>query len=183
MCIGIEAIDWRRATAAGLSLRDACDDDFGFLRRLYATTRASELAPVPWTTEQKAAFVAMQFDAQHSHYVKHYSGLRRLVALIEGEPVGRLYLDYWKQEIRIVDIALMPAHCGRGLGSALLGDVVSAAARLESKVSIHVEKHNPAGRLYRRLGFVHAEDKGVYDLLHWTGHAANADPDRPVTTS
>jgi hypothetical protein len=34
-------------------------------------------------------------------------------------------------------------------------------------VSIHVEKLNPAMGLYRRLGFICVEDKGVYDLMHW----------------
>ena len=34
-------------------------------------------------------------------------------------------------------------------------------------VSIHVEKQNPAMRLYKRLGFETIEDKGVYDLLEW----------------
>ena len=42
------------------------------------------------------------------------------------------------------------------------------AAAAGKDVSIHVEKFNPAMRLYRRLGFATEEDKGVYDLMRWT---------------
>jgi ribosomal protein S18 acetylase RimI-like enzyme len=153
------------AAAVGLSFRPVAEADLPFLCRLYGTTRAHELAPVPWSPEQKAAFVEMQFRAQHAHYVQHYPGAEFLVILRTGVPVGRLYLARWAREHRIVDIALLPDHCGQGLGSAVLSDIMAAAARAEKYVSIHVEKHNPAMRLYRRLGFVAVEDKGVYELL------------------
>jgi hypothetical protein len=35
-------------------------------------------------------------------------------------------------------------------------------------VTIRVERFNPALRLYERLGFSVAEDKGVYLLLEWS---------------
>jgi hypothetical protein len=43
-----------------VTLRAATPDDEPFLRRLYATTRANELALVAWTADQKTAFVEMQ---------------------------------------------------------------------------------------------------------------------------
>jgi ribosomal protein S18 acetylase RimI-like enzyme len=153
------------ATAAGLGFRPAGDDDLAFLCRLYGTTRAAELASLPWSDADKAAFVRMQFAAQHAHYTRHYPNAERLIVLHDGEPIGRLYVDRWRHEHRIVDIALLPEHCGRGLGAALLGDLIAEAEAAGKAVTIHVEKHNPATRLYRRLGFVAVEDKGVYDLM------------------
>jgi predicted GNAT family acetyltransferase len=41
------------------------------------------------------------------------------------------------------------------------------AARASKRMSIHVEKFNPARRLYDRLGFHKTEDHGVYDLMPW----------------
>ena len=35
-------------------------------------------------------------------------------------------------------------------------------------LTIHVEKNNPAMRLYRRLGFMPIGEHGVYDLMQWT---------------
>ncbi|MEQ8736991.1 MAG: GNAT family N-acetyltransferase, partial [Hoeflea sp.] len=63
---------------------------------------------------------------------------------------------------------LMPAFRGRGLGAALLRDIMEKAETVRKAVGIHVEKANPAMRLYHRLGFRTIEDKGVYDLLRWS---------------
>ena len=56
---------------------------------------------------------------------------------------------------------------GDRLGGALMRDLLDEAAAAGKAMSIHVEKYNPAMRLYRRLGFVTEEDKGVYDLMRW----------------
>ena len=156
------------AIAAGLGFRAATDDDLPFLRDLYGSTRAAELAPLAWSEAEKSAFVAMQFSAQHAHYTRHYPAAQRLIILHAGAPIGRLYVDRWEREHRVVDIALLPEHCGKGFGSAVLGDLIAEAASLAKCVTVHVEKYNPAMRLYGRLGFASVEDKGVYDLLRWS---------------
>ena len=153
------------AAALGLGFRPITDADLPFLRELYGSTRALELAPVPWTPEQKAAFIDMQFRAQHTQYMANYQGAQFLVILREDAAIGRLYLDRGAREHRIIDIALMPEHCGKGLGTALLRDVLGEAAAAGRSVTIHVEKFNPAMRLYQRLGFEKIEDAGVYDLM------------------
>jgi GNAT superfamily N-acetyltransferase len=162
---------WTRATAAGLRFRPIADADLPFLERLYGSTRMEELALTDWSDAQKAAFIKMQFEAQHAHYQKHYVGSDFLVIERAGEPIGRLYLARWKAEHRIVDIALMPAHRGSGLGTALLADLLDEAASAGKAVTIHVEKFNPAMSLYRRLGFVAAGEEGAYDLMRWEAAA------------
>ena len=142
--------------------------DLPFVAAVYASTREEELAPTGWPVEQKCAFLAHQHAAQHSHYQRHYPGAEWLVIEERGEPVGRLYLVEWETEFRIIDISLLPAARGRGLGGAILSDLLSAARAAGKTVSIHVERNNPAGRLYERLGFRQAEDKGVYLLMEWT---------------
>ena len=82
-----------------------------------------------------------------------------------GQPAGRLYVARWEDEIRIVDIALLPEFRGRGLGSALLADLMAEADAAGKPLSIHVETNNPARSLYDRLGFEVAEDRGVYLLM------------------
>lgn len=164
--------DWPRAAKAALQFRPATDDDLALLCRIYGSTRESELAPVPWTPEQKAAFIAMQFNAQHTHYRQHYPTAQWLIVLRDGVPIGRLYLDRWGGEHRIIDIALLPDYRGQGFGAALLQDVLDEAAASGSAVTIHVEHNNPAMRLYRRLGFTAVEDKGVYLLMRWTAPSA-----------
>jgi GNAT superfamily N-acetyltransferase len=163
---------WLRAATAGLSFRPITDADLPFLERLYGSTRVDELALTDWSDAQKAAFIAMQFSAQHAHYQKHYVGSDFFVIERGGEAIGRLYLARWRAEHRIVDIALLPAHRGGGLGTALLADLLDEAAAVGKAVTIHVEKFNPAMSLYRRLGFVAAGEEGAYDLMRWEPTAA-----------
>ena len=158
---------WSRAAAAGLRFRPIADTDLPFLARLYASTRMEELAVTAWSDAQKAAFLQSQFDAQHAHYQKHYAGSDFFVIEREAQAVGRLYLARWKDEHRIVDIALLPEFRRGGLGTALLSDLLDEAARAGKAVTIHVEKFNPALTLYRRLGFLAAGEEGAYDLMRW----------------
>lgn len=157
----------RRAAVLRLVLRAETGADRLFTTRLYASTRAEELAPVPWSEADKAAFLASQHDAQHDHYRQHYGGAGWFIVEHGDVPVGRLYLVRWTKEIRIIDIAFVPEARGRGFGAALLSDVMDEAATAGRAVTIHVERLNRALSLYRRLGFETIEDKGVYLLLGW----------------
>jgi ribosomal protein S18 acetylase RimI-like enzyme len=165
---------WSRAAQAGLTFRRITDADLPFLARVYASTRAEELAATSMTDAQKAAFLEQQFRAQHAHYQKHYPQADWLVTMRGGEDAGRLYIEHWPSQHRIIDIAFLPEHRGQGSGEALLRDLMDEAASAAKDVSIHVEKYNPAMRLYRRLGFVTEEDKGVYDLMRWTPESVAA---------
>lgn len=158
-------LDKEAGIHADVSLRPIRDEDREFLFLVYAGTREEELAPVPWTPEQKEAFLRMQFDAQHAYYQEHYAGADFDVVLADGEPVGRLYLARWTREHRIVDIAILPGQRGRGLGSELLRRILAEADGAGKPVTIHVEMHNPVRRLYDRLGFVPVEERGVYLLM------------------
>jgi ribosomal protein S18 acetylase RimI-like enzyme len=158
---------WTRAADAGLAFRPVTGGDLPLLRRIYASTRTEELSVVPWSPAEKTAFLESQFDAQHAHYRRHYPAADFLVIGRAGADVGRLYLDRWDRELRLIDIALLPEHRGQGIGTALLRDVQDEAAAAGKGVAIHVEKLNPARRLYDRLGFVPAGDCGPYDLLRW----------------
>ena len=120
---------------------------------------------MPWDDAQKDAFLGAQFEAQDAWYREAYAGASFEVILVEGEPAGRLYLHRGRSEIRIVDIALLPEHRGGGVGTLLLRDLLAEADEAGKSVTIHVERLNPALRLYERLGFALAEDKGVYLFL------------------
>ncbi|WP_017328067.1 N-acetyltransferase [Synechococcus sp. PCC 7336] len=145
----------------------ACPDDEPFLARVYASTRAEEMAMVDWNDEQKADFLQMQFHAQHSHYQEHYADAEFLIICAGDRPIGRLYIARWEDEFRIIDIALLSAERNRGVGSAILTTILSQARQEGLAVRIHVEQFNPAMRLYRRLGFDRIGDAGVYYLMEW----------------
>jgi ribosomal protein S18 acetylase RimI-like enzyme len=120
---------------------------------------------VPWDDAQKEAFLRMQFDAQDEWWREHYAQASFDMILVDGEPAGRFYMHRGDREMRIVDIALLPEHRGNGVGTSLLRDLIAEADAAGKSVTIHVERVNPALRLYERLGFSLAEDKGVYLFL------------------
>ena len=152
-----------------VTLRPIGDADLEFLYRVYASTREEEMRMVDWSAEQKVAFLWMQFEAQHKHYMEHFPDAEYSLVLLDGEAGGRLYLDRREEEIRVVDIALLPERRGSGVGGWLMRRVLSEAASVGKKVRIHVERNNPALRLYERLGFTQIEDQGVYLLMEWAG--------------
>lgn len=150
-----------------VALRPETPGDEAFARGVYASTREEELAVTPWTDEEKAAFVAMQYAAQRSYYRDVYPDATYDVVVVDGEDAGRLYVARLAEEIRVIDVALLPAFRGRGIGQRLLGDVLAEAGASGRKVVIHVEQNNRARELYLRLGFVPAEDLGVYLRMEW----------------
>ncbi len=157
------------ALPAGITLRPVRDDDRELLYRIYASTRADELATVDWAEEQKAWFLRHQFEAQDHHYRQYYADAELSIVEQDGVPVGRLYVARWQKEIRLVDIALLPEHRGSGLGRALVERLLAEGAAAHKPVSIHVEVYNPAMRLYQRLGFEPTgEERGPYKLMRWT---------------
>jgi len=146
-------------------LRPVTEADLPFLLRLYASTREEELASVDWPQDQKDAFVRQQFEAQLAWYREQYPVASFDVIEVDGEPVGRLWVARWPREVRVVDVSLLPAARGKGIGTGLLTALFAEADAAVKPVSIHVERFNPALRLYERLGFALREDKGVYLLL------------------
>jgi ribosomal protein S18 acetylase RimI-like enzyme len=151
--------------AGRIELRATTDADRPFLLAVYASTRAEELAVLPWTDEQRDAFLRMQFEAQDNWYRQVYPDAEFLIVVRDDAPIGRLYVARGEHEIRVVDIALLPAYRGQGIGSRLLGDVLAAADRDRLQVTVHVEPWNPAKRLYERLGFETCEQGQVYDSM------------------
>ena len=148
-----------------LALRPAGDDDYELFRRVYASTRAEELAPVPWSDAQKHEFLAQQFAAQGAHYAEYYADASFGVILVDGEPAGRLIVARRDVAILIVDIALLPEYRSRGVGTRLLRSLIEESEGSGRKLTIHVEMNNPARTLYDRLGFRPAGEHGVYVLM------------------
>jgi ribosomal protein S18 acetylase RimI-like enzyme len=150
---------------SNITLRPAGPDDYDFLVEVYGSTRADELALVPWTTEQQQAFVRMQFAAQQDHYGKKYPTASHDIIMSDDRPVGRLYVARLDQEIRIVDITLLPADRNAGIGSYLIKQLLDEANRCGKSTTIYVEEFNPSLRLFERLGFSPGEQQGIHLLL------------------
>lgn len=157
-------------------LRAAGHGDAEVLLRIYASTREEELAQVPWDAATKEAFLRMQFTAQDTYYRATYPGASYDLVVSGEQVLGRLYVDRSLDAWLVLDIALLPEHRGSGIGTLLLSEVLAEADVAGKCVQMHVERFNPAKRLYDRLGFRFLEEQGIYLLLQ-------REPDQPKTAS
>jgi ribosomal protein S18 acetylase RimI-like enzyme len=151
-----------------VSLRPATPADYHFMRQLYGATREEEMRQFPFDEFQKREFLDQQFGAQYQHYQLHYPTCERNIIEQDGKAIGRFWVDEWKDQIRLVDIALMPEFRGSGIGTSLVQQVLERGAKDGKPVTIHVEGFNPALKLYERLGFQHVDTNGMYYLMRWT---------------
>ena len=156
-----------RPSVQAVALRPSAAQDTEFLRRVYYSTREGEMRILPWSDADKAAFLDLQFRAQKKHYEERYPDCAFQVIEIDGAAAGRLYVDRGERDINVLDIALLPEHRGRGIGTRLLEAILAEARGSGRTVSLHVEQYNPARRLYQRLGFRSLESNGVYERMEW----------------
>jgi ribosomal protein S18 acetylase RimI-like enzyme len=150
-------------TPLDISLRAESDQDLEFLLEVYASTRADELGLVPWTAEQKDAFLKMQFSAQRNYYRERFSHAEFQVILLGDERVGRLYVLREDGMTRILDITVLPAYRSRSIGTFLLNRILAEG----SPVQIYVESYNRSLGLFERLGFQRKEEEGINFLMEW----------------
>ena len=154
--------------APDVTLRPATAGDYDFMCRLYHSTREEEMRQFPFDDAQKRAFLDQQFAAQFAHYEQHYPTCERNIVERDGVAIGRVWIDEWRDQIRLVDIALVPECRGSGIGTLLLRGILARGKATRKPVTIHVEAFNPALRLYERLGFTKIDSNGVYFLMRWT---------------
>ena len=150
--------------------------DLPFLAELYASTRAQEMAQVPWPPATIRAFLHDQFQLQHRHYQAQYPDASFELVLIDGAPAGRRYVGRGSKEICLIDLALLPACRGLGIGRSLMAELVEESDRTGLPLGLHVEMNNPVLAWYQRLGFVVQDTHGVYLRMQREPVAAQAVP-------
>ncbi|MFJ2985874.1 MULTISPECIES: GNAT family N-acetyltransferase [unclassified Pseudomonas] len=136
--------------------------DLAFLRDLYGTTRAAEMAMLAWPQAAIESFLDQQFQAQHDYYQAQFAGAGFFVIEAAGERIGRAYLLWTESHLQLIDTALLPAWCGQGIGNRLLDQWLARADAQGLSVGLHVAAHNPALRLYQRHGFTTVGENGLY---------------------
>ncbi|WP_453932762.1 GNAT family N-acetyltransferase [Acidovorax temperans] len=166
--------------APDLSLRLSTDSDLPFLKTLYRTVRDPELALTGWSEEQKQAFSDSQFSLQDQHYRKYYPGAQFLVIQHQCAPAGRVYLARVANQLRLMDLALMPHFRGRGWGSSVVRVVLDHADRERLETLLFVESSNPAYALYLRNGFLSEGLEGVYVRMRRPASCAFDTPARSL---
>jgi ribosomal protein S18 acetylase RimI-like enzyme len=130
------------------TLRPATNDDFEFLLRLRAAALGPYVAHIwGWNDDDQRQRFARAFDPAHYQIVQQGEALG-------GEALGAIEVEQREHETHLVNIALLPRHQGKGVGTALIRSVIARADADNVPVTLQVFKINPARHLYERLGFV-----------------------------
>jgi ribosomal protein S18 acetylase RimI-like enzyme len=151
------------------TLRPEVPADGPFLLELYAGTRQEELDAIGWPAAMREAFVRMQCNAQQQGYRAAFPQAEFAVILMGELPVGRIVIDRSEHEILLVDIAVLPAHRGRGIGTALIQQLLGEAAPAKKPVRLSVLKGQRAAGLYQRLGFQKMGEDALREQMEWRG--------------
>lgn len=151
--------------AEQVRLRPVGAADDAFILTVYASTRADEMQQVPWTPEQKDAFVKMQFAAQKQHYAASFPQASHDVIYLGEIAVGRIYVDRNADCLHILDVTILPQYRSQGIGAELLRRLLDEAGQSGKAVTIYVETFNPSVRFFERLGFQKAQEIGFQFLL------------------
>jgi ribosomal protein S18 acetylase RimI-like enzyme len=152
---------------ATITLRPERPGDEAFLREVYGSTRQEELEASGMPLEMRAAFLDMQFKAQQQGYHSTFPQAEFQVIMLGNQAVGRMVVNRNVEELRLVDIALLPEHRNRGIGTALIQKLSTEATATGQPLRLSVIKGQRAFRLYQRLGFARTGESGGRDLMEW----------------
>ena len=155
------------ALAGAPTLRLAVAADEPFLRELYRSTRAQELAALGWSEERVRAFCDQQFDAQAASYAGELPQAQHFVVVFDGVPGGRVIEARIPEGILVADLSLMPGRRGRGWGNFLLARLQEQARAAGADLLLHAMRDSPELAWYQRHGFVIREEQGLHFLLAW----------------
>jgi GNAT superfamily N-acetyltransferase len=151
-----------------VELRPVAESDEDFLVKVYASTREDELAQTAWTEDQKETFLRWQLGLQRREYESRFPDGEYRVILVDQQPAGRIWVGADEEQIRLLDIALLPDFQNRGVGTVLVEQLKNEAQHVGKPLRHMVfVLNNNADRFYLRLGFKKIEDFGAYKHMEW----------------
>lgn len=148
--------------------RDDLKPLLDYKKTLTFRTAISEDIPLLCAFDE-ACFPNKQVDAierfQHLIDGREY---QILLAYENNNPVGKAHLRWQPTGATLSDIAILPTHQGKGLGTTLIAHCINMAlSEGKPHLNLDVETHNErALKLYTRLGFIteNASDYWSIDL-------------------
>jgi ribosomal protein S18 acetylase RimI-like enzyme len=140
-----------------ITYRRAVPEDFEFLYALHRAAMRIYVEDIfgPWDEVW-----------QQAHYRRHYPIDRLRIIQQDGRDVGMLYVEERAEEIFLASLEVLPAFQRRGIGSAVICELIETAARLGKPVALQVLKNNILARnLYQRLGFGVTGDNDTHYIM------------------
>ena len=142
--------------------------DSQLVESIFESSRELERDVGQWTTAQWQQFILVQCSAQRTYYERLFPNAVHEIILVDEEPAGRTWIDRQQDEIRLLDITLLPEFRSQGIGTRLLRCLQDEARDANLPLRHMVERDNPrAMQLYERLGFRRISEHGMHFLMEW----------------
>ena len=136
-------------------LRPATDTDREFLWDLLVATMKEYVAQT-WGWDE---------EDQHRRFRENFPPARYRILVVDGNEVGAVAVERKPAEVFLASILILPEHQGKGLGTAVIQDILRDAEQLGLPVSLRVLRVNPAISLYERLGFGTVEETPTHLVM------------------
>jgi len=151
-----------------IALRPASPEDEPFLFDLFRAVRAERFDFQPGGHPQMAVMVQLQFKAQEHASSLQYPCSKPSIIQLDGVAVGRLRVVHDDTGLQVADLAILPERQRKGIGTAVVKDVMAEARRTGLAIRSTVARANQAEiHFYRNLGFEVTDQDGAYVRMHW----------------
>lgn len=114
---------------------------------------------------------------QRDRFARHFAPAHLQIIGVDGVDVGMLEVRRESGRIWLAEIQLLPEHQSRGVGSAVLADLLVDAADAAQPLELQVLKVNPARAFYERLGLRVVDETDTHHVMS-TRPTAEHPPDR-----
>jgi ribosomal protein S18 acetylase RimI-like enzyme len=161
--------------SASIDFRPVVPGDRDLLLRLYASTRQTEMNMVPWSAEQKNAFIEMQFKAQDMFFREKFADAEFSIILSNGTPAGRLYVVQKTDALHVIDLTVLPSHRELGVGAAVVRRLQDDARAKALPLTIYVDTMSPAIAFFAKRGFTKEREEALNVLMMWKPPATTVD--------
>jgi ribosomal protein S18 acetylase RimI-like enzyme len=152
---------------AAITLTPVTSEDHDFLLRLYQSSRGDDLRELGWSEDRISEFLGMQHEAQRKLLARDYPNILDQIVSLDGQPAGRLAVEPRPDQVRLIDLALVPEHRNHGLGTQLIRQVQEQAQSARLPLRLQVIRFNRAVGLFERLGFTRTSETGSHFHLEW----------------
>jgi len=102
---------------------------------------------------------------QRSHFDDHFTTLDQQIIVVDGADAGVLIVHHEPTRLVLGEIQLLPDYQSRGIGTAVVRDLLARAASAALPLELQVLKVNPARALYERLGFAVVGETDTHHLM------------------
>ncbi len=178
-CRGIPPAAHAPITLNVITVRDEQLQDEPFLFELYASRRQAEMDALGWPPEMRNTFLNLQFRASQGYHTAFPDAEFQIVR-VNGVNAGRLIINRTREDLRVVDLALLPQFRNTGVGTSLLRKLFGEAAATRKPVRLKVDRGSRAERLSQRLGFVRVAETELHFEMEWRAPAETPVPRSPL---